>query len=178
MEITNSWSPRKKGKQKSGIKPVFLQTFRESGFVLQTCARVGISQKSFAKWIQDDPEFAKEFEIANQEVTEKYEIAAGVRAVNGWEEPVFHQGKQVGTVRKYSDRLLELLLKARNRQKYGERIDYNVDEEAIAGAIATRFVSIVRRVAPDVCPGCKTRLDLSSKIAEELLSLSSKVKAS
>jgi len=33
------------------------------------------------------------------------------RGVEGWEEPVWYQGQQVGTVRRYSDRMLELQLK-------------------------------------------------------------------
>lgn len=37
--------------------------------------------------------------------------ALHVRAVEGVEEPVWYQGEQVGTVRRYSDRLLELSLK-------------------------------------------------------------------
>lgn len=158
-----------------GLKPAFIQAFRQSGFVLQTCNRVGVKRDVFVRWLENDPAFAKEFEVANDYVTEHYELAAGKRAVEGWQEPVFHQGKQVGTVTRYSDRLLELLLKARNRTKYGERIDYHVDEEAIASAIASRFVAIVRRVAPDVCPGCKTHLGISAKIAEEMLSLSTKI---
>jgi hypothetical protein len=165
----------KKNPQTDSLKPVFLQTYADSGFILQTCERVGIPRNTFSRWLEQDQKFASDFAIANEKVTEKYELAAGLRAVNGYDEPVFHQGKQVGTIKRYSDRLLELLLKSRNREKYAERINYNIDEESIAGAIASRFVSIVRRVAPDTCPACKTRLDLSTKIAEELLNLSSKV---
>lgn len=40
------------------------------------------------------------------------------RAVEGVEEPVFYQGDVVGHVKKYSDDLLKLLLKANRREKY------------------------------------------------------------
>ncbi len=33
------------------------------------------------------------------------------RAIEGWDEPVFYQGRVVGKMRKYSDRMLEMLAK-------------------------------------------------------------------
>jgi hypothetical protein len=44
------------------------------------------------------------------------EAEARRRAVQGWDEPVFHQGRKVGTIRKYSDRMLEILLKGTGRR--------------------------------------------------------------
>jgi len=40
------------------------------------------------------------------------------RARDGVEEPIFHQGKNVGTVRKYSDTLLIFLLKSHKPERY------------------------------------------------------------
>jgi hypothetical protein len=48
---------------------------------------------------------------------------------------VFQGGKNVGTERVYSDRLLELLLKARRPAKYRERIDHKHGGDGEAGAI-------------------------------------------
>jgi hypothetical protein len=42
------------------------------------------------------------------------------RAYHGVEEPVFCKGVQCGVVRKYRDKLLMFLLKARNPAKYRE----------------------------------------------------------
>jgi len=42
------------------------------------------------------------------------------RAIEGTEEPVFHQGEQCGTVRKYSDTLAIFLAKAHDPEKYRE----------------------------------------------------------
>lgn len=44
----------------------------------------------------------------------KREEAAHSRAVDGYDEPIYYKGEQCGTVRKFSDRLLELLLMADN----------------------------------------------------------------
>lgn len=42
------------------------------------------------------------------------------RAVEGVEEPVYQGGELVGTVRRYSDKLLEFLLRGRRPQVYRE----------------------------------------------------------
>ena len=47
--------------------------------------------------------------------------AAHDRAVNGWLEPVYHKGEVCGHVRRFSDRLLELLLKADDPEKFADR---------------------------------------------------------
>jgi len=47
--------------------------------------------------------------------------AMQTRGVKGWEEPVWYKGVQVGTVRKFSDKLLELGLKAGEPDKYSDR---------------------------------------------------------
>jgi hypothetical protein len=41
------------------------------------------------------------------------------RAVEGFDEPVHYQGEVVGYVKKYSDRMLELLLKAKSIARTG-----------------------------------------------------------
>jgi len=43
------------------------------------------------------------------------------RGVEGWLEPVFYKGKRVGVVRKKSDKMLELALKAEDPDKYSDR---------------------------------------------------------
>ena len=48
------------------------------------------------------------------------EHTADNRAIDGWEEPVWYKGHQVGTIRKYSDRLLETMLTAHDKPKYGK----------------------------------------------------------
>ena len=62
------------------------------------------------------------------------------RAIDGFEEPVFYQGAVVGAVRKYSDRMLELLLKGHAPEKYKDRVQHsgdvkvNVTEQALLEA--------------------------------------------
>jgi len=66
---------------------------------------------------------------AIQEAILKYsrENALQTRGVDGYEEPVFYKGMQVATVRKFSDKCLELALRASDPDKYGEKVKGNVD---------------------------------------------------
>lgn len=57
--------------------------------------------------------------------TDALEAEARRRAVDGVPEPVFHQGKKCGTVKKYSDRMLEILLKGHRPEKFREKVDMN-----------------------------------------------------
>jgi len=49
------------------------------------------------------------------------ENALQVRAVEGWDEPVWHRGIQVGVIRKFSDKLLEKALAASDPDKYSDK---------------------------------------------------------
>ena len=69
----------------------------------------------------NDATFAEEWDSAAEEGTDRLEDEALRRAVEGWEEPVYHQGVICGTIRRYSDGLLTMLLKARRPEKYRER---------------------------------------------------------
>ena len=44
------------------------------------------------------------------------------RALDGVEEPIFHRGVQVGSVTKYSDNLLQFLLRGRRPNVYGNQV--------------------------------------------------------
>jgi len=68
-----------------------------------------------------DPEFAAAWKDAVEHATGIVEREAFRRAVEGWDEPT-----RFGPVRRHSDRLLELLLKARSPQ-YREHRHYEVD---------------------------------------------------
>jgi hypothetical protein len=43
------------------------------------------------------------------------------RALVGWKEPVYQGGKEVGTIRKFSDNLLIFLLKGKRPEVFRER---------------------------------------------------------
>lgn len=70
---------------------------------------------SFRDLREADPDFAVAWDEALEQAKGNVESELHRRAVEGWEEPIYggrHREQIVGTVRRYSDRLLELRAKA------------------------------------------------------------------
>lgn len=102
---------------------VFLKALSEGATATGAARSARISRTLAYSWRDTDAAFAAAWEVAYSAGTEFFEEEAKRRAILGTEEPVWYQGKQVGTVRKPSDRLMELMLKARAPEKYRERVD-------------------------------------------------------
>lgn len=109
---------------------MFLDGLAEGMTPQGASVRARIHRSTAYAWRDSDPAFAAAWERAYTAGTEFFEEEATRRAILGTEEPVWYQGKQVGTVRKPSDRLMELMLKARAPEKYRERVD--VQHSAVA----------------------------------------------
>lgn len=91
----------------------FLATLRESGNVSQAARAAGISRRCAYDHKNADEDFAAEWEEAEESASDDLERIAWERAA-GWKDEA--SGKYV-----YSDRMLELLLKARRPDKFKER---------------------------------------------------------
>ncbi len=91
----------------------FLASFATHGIVLHACQQVGIGRSIFYKWLKDDERFAELHAEAESDAIDLLEAEARRRAVEGWLEPVYQTGKKVGDIRKFSDSLLTLKLKAK-----------------------------------------------------------------
>lgn len=87
----------------------------------EACEWAGISVATLRRRQKSDPEFAAAYAEARQTRIEVYRGEARRRALEGWEEPVFFRGQQVGAVRKFSDRMLEVLLRAEDPATFGDR---------------------------------------------------------
>lgn len=96
----------------------FCAALAETCQVSKACVAVGITRQTAYEWRREIPEFAEAWKRAVEVGTSVLEDEAIRRAQEGWDEPVFHQGAQCGTVRKYSDTLLIFALKAHNPEKY------------------------------------------------------------
>lgn len=104
----------------------FLAALAETCSVAHACKAVAISRTQAYKWRREDPEFAAAWDEAKAIGAGVLEDEAVRRAQEGLDEPVFHQGKVISTVRKYSDTLLIFLLKGMKRDVYGERIQQEI----------------------------------------------------
>ncbi len=99
----------------------FLAAFGETGSITKASEAAGVDRREHYRWLKDDASYAERWAEADEELTTRLEAEAVRRAMEGTPEPVIHQGKVVTTVDRYSDRLLELLLKARRPARYRER---------------------------------------------------------
>lgn len=86
--------------------------------VTAVCKLFGVNPWTISKHRKKDKAFD---EAVNQAINEGYDMLeeeARRRAVDGVVEPVYFKGEVVGGVRKYSDALLQTLLKAYRPKKF------------------------------------------------------------
>lgn len=99
----------------------FLEALSECGNVTHAAKGVGVSRQQLYVVRGEDEEFAAKWDEAAKLGAARLEDEARRRAVEGWEEGIWHRGQKVGTVRKFSDTLLIFLLKGAMPEKYAER---------------------------------------------------------
>lgn len=102
--------------------------------------------RTFADERNRDAEFAAQWEEAMEAARADVEHELYRRAQEGWEEPIYggrHKEKIVGTVTKYSDRLLELRAKALlpayreiSSVSVNGRVTHNLDAGVLGDAVA------------------------------------------
>lgn len=83
----------------------------------------GFSQKNFYDYMHEDPEWKAAVTEAREIGADVYEDEAHRRAVTGVLRPIYQGGKLVGHERIYSDRMLELKLKAKKPGEYREKVE-------------------------------------------------------
>lgn len=111
----------------------FLDILRQNCNVSEAAREIGVARQRLYVVRDNDPAFANRWDEAEQEGLDKLEREAWRRGVDGFDRPIIFQGAVTGTYKDYSDRMLELLLKA-HRPKYRERQDattINVQVNAI-----------------------------------------------
>lgn len=108
------------------VRETFLSTLAHACNVSEACRVAGIGRMTAYKWRDDDPVFAEAWQAAVDEAVDKLEREAWRRGVEGVEKPVTYQGEITTTYLEYSDRMLEILLKAHRPEKYVERVKNEV----------------------------------------------------
>ena len=98
----------------------FLQLYRLTGQLQRAAQEAGISSTTVREHQKHDVDFRTACDEAYGDFKEAIESEIMRRAIFGWEEPVYQQGVLAGTIRKYSERLLELLAK-RHIPEYKEK---------------------------------------------------------
>ena len=115
----------------------FIQVLRAQANVSNACTAINVSRRGAYSRREADPAFAAAWDEAIEEAADALEAEAWRRAVSGVERPIVWKGEVTGTVREYSDRLLECLLRAHRPEKF--RIRYQVqvatDNESFGEAL-------------------------------------------
>ena len=114
---------RQKSKQqmakKAASQEAFLAATAEGLSRFDAAARAGVERSITYEWQNNEPEFAKRYELAEKMGCDAIRAEIQRRAIAGVEEPVFYKGAVCGHITRYSDRLLERLAQARMPEEYG-----------------------------------------------------------
>lgn len=108
------------------MRALFLEELRKRGNVTDAVAAAGMARTTAYEWREKDPEFAAAWGAALDEAADALEKEAWRRAYEGVEEPLIGRVERdrddvITYVRRYSDSLMQLLLKAHKPEKYRER---------------------------------------------------------
>lgn len=96
----------------------FLAALSRGLSVTAAATAAGLSARAAYYWRGEDAGFAARWDDALEEGTDALEDEALRRAVEGFDQPVYYCGREVGNIRKYSDALLKFLLRGRRPGKY------------------------------------------------------------
>lgn len=100
----------------------WIEALRETRCVADACRKIGIgvSTAYYRRWHDED--FAAAWDDAVKRQNEELLSSAMRRAIEGWLEPVFHEGAECGYKRKFSDTLTIFLLKTRWPKQYHDAV--------------------------------------------------------
>lgn len=122
----------------------WLKAFAETGMVSKACEAIGICRNTAYQERQRNEDFALAWHDIEERTTEVMEREAYRRAVEGVTEPVVSAGQYVTDVQKFSDRLLEFMLKSRRPERYRDRV--SVDH---SGSVEKRVKLDLAKLSPE-----------------------------
>lgn len=110
--------------------PKWLDAFEIQRSPSAASASVGIDRSTPYDAARIDKVFAKAWEERKWTALDQLEASAMTRAIEGWEEPVFHEGVECGRKRRFSDRMTEFLLRNRHAAVFNKGAGDRGDEES------------------------------------------------
>lgn len=113
------------------VRPFFAK-LANSGNVTAACLHARVKYGVVQRLRKLDPEFARRWNSALKRAGDNIDAEIHRRGVLGVSEPVFHNGKIVSKVRKYSDTLLIFFAKGLMPKKY--RDNYTVQHKGKVGS--------------------------------------------
>lgn len=120
-EILHEERARAEDWKPSAHQVAFLAAYAATCSITRAASAAGIHRQTHYDWMRANLGYRLEFERAKEIAFDVLEEEAVRRAYLGVDEPVFHNGQQCGVIRKYSDRLMEVLLRGNKPKIYGDR---------------------------------------------------------
>lgn len=108
-------------KQTPERKRIILEVLAQGWSYTRAGNHAGVSRQTIFHWRNEDPEFARQCEEAIEAGTDILEDEATRRAAHGVDKPLLYQGDVVASVKEYSDALMQMALKGRRRNKFGDQ---------------------------------------------------------
>jgi hypothetical protein len=120
--------------------PALLAAIASTGNLTLSCERLNISRLAVYAFKAENPEFAKRLNEAQQYGVEAWKDEAARRAFQGWEDPIYQQGLQVGARRNFSDSLALALLKAADPEHFQDKARFELGPTGnpLQGMFATK----------------------------------------
>ncbi len=109
------------GKFDDASRRVFLDHYGRTAVLYKSAHAANLSTQTIRNHILKDPEFADQVAQAKEIYMELILQEVHRRGVEGIDAPIVYRGKVVGTIKKYSDRMLAVLVKHYDpeyRQRY------------------------------------------------------------
>lgn len=106
-------------------KRAYLAAYSLTGRFADAAAAADITLRTGWNWRHaPDPDFQAALTMARGLAGDRLEAEIYRRAMEGVEEPVYQQGRMVGTIRKFSDLLLIFAAKGAMPERYRERHEH------------------------------------------------------
>ncbi|MES2136116.1 MAG: hypothetical protein V4502_03525 [Pseudomonadota bacterium] len=119
----------------------FLAAYRQTASITKAAAAAKVDRKVHYQWLAKWPGYKAAFQNAQEEAAQLLEDEAVRRATEGTLEPVFYQGIKCGAVRRYSDSLMQFLLRGFKPAKYSSKAEITgAGGGPIETAIRVRFI--------------------------------------
>ena len=114
----------------------FLAALRQQPNITLAAQAANLSRQTMYEWREKDAAFAADWDAALEEGIDLAEAEMWRRGIEGWDEPVFgrvakDRDGEIGTVRKHSDAMLTLALKAHRPEKFRDRADVHHTGELV-----------------------------------------------
>ena len=159
------YRPKVQGKKTQHNMETLLSVLKETGSPVQACEAIDIKPSTLKYWRQQDRVFDEACLDAHKQSTTRLETSVLDRAANGWEEPKYHEGIEVGAIRKYDNGLSLKVLERVRPEEYGPP---KVEKLEITGANG----GPVRMVTIDVKASLQELMQLGhSRLTEEYKAL-------